>query len=75
MNAVLIEATEANFFRESIPPAEVVAEGDPRSKTWLAENFESGGSVSTGIWTAEPGTLKVSSYPVDEVPSFQAKLR
>lgn len=33
MNAVLIEATEENFVRESVPPAEAVAEGDPRSKT------------------------------------------
>ena len=67
MNAVLIEATEENFVRESVPPAEAVADGDPRSKTWLAENFNSGSSVSTGIWAAEPGTLKVKSYPVDEV--------
>ena len=67
MNAALIEETDENFLRESIPPAEMVAEGDPRSKTWVAKNFESGGSVSTGIWTSEPGTLKVTSYPVDEV--------
>ena len=67
MNAVLIEQTEDNFLRESIPPAKVVADGDPRSKTWMAETFNSGGSVSTGIWTAEVGTLIVSSYPVDEV--------
>ena len=67
MNAVLIEQTDDNFVRETIPPAEVVAQGDPRSKTWVAENFDSEGSVSTGIWTAEPGTLKVKSYPVDEV--------
>ncbi|MGI9325525.1 MAG: cupin domain-containing protein [Pseudomonadales bacterium] len=23
--------------------------------------------MSTGIWTSEPGTLKINSYPVDEV--------
>jgi uncharacterized cupin superfamily protein len=67
MNAALIKETEENFLRESIPPVELVADGDPRSKTWIAESFDSGGSVSTGIWTAEPGTLKVASYPVDEV--------
>jgi len=67
MNAVLIEETEENFARESIPPAELIADGDPRSKTWVAESFTSGSSVSTGIWTSEAGTLIVKSYPVDEV--------
>ena len=67
MNAMLVEDTQENFFRESVPPAEIVEEGDPRSKTWVAANFSAGGSVSTGIWSAEPGTLKVASYPVDEV--------
>jgi len=67
MNAMLIEETTENFVRESIPPAEIVTDGDPVSKTWVADNFQSAGSVSTGIWTAKPGTLKIESYPVDEV--------
>ena len=67
MNAMLIEETEDNFSGESVPPAKVVAAGDPRSKTWTAASFTAGRSVSTGIWTAEPGILKVKSYPVDEV--------
>ncbi len=67
MNAILVEKTEDNFAREFVPPAEQVAAGDPRSKTWVAASFSAGGSVSTGIWSADPGILKVSSYPVDEV--------
>jgi uncharacterized cupin superfamily protein len=67
MNALLIEETEDNFSGEYIPPAKVVAGGDPRSKTWTAASFTAGRSISTGIWTAEPGILKVRSYPVDEV--------
>lgn len=67
MNALLIKETSANFSGESIPPAKVVEAGDPRSKTWTAASFTAGRSVSTGIWTAEPGILKIKSYPVDEV--------
>ena len=67
MNAILVEETEDNFLSESVPPPEAVADGDPRSKTWVSANFSSGKKVSTGIWTAEVGTLKVKSYPVDEV--------
>ena len=67
MNAVLIEESDDSFLRESAPPAELVVNGDPRSKTWIVENFDCRGSVSAGIWSAEPGTLKVKSYPVDEV--------
>jgi uncharacterized cupin superfamily protein len=67
MNAMLIEETEGNFSGESVPTPKVVEAGDPRSKTWTAASFTSGRSVSTGIWTAEPGILKVKSYPVDEV--------
>ena len=33
----------------------------------MAATFTSGRSISTGIWTAEHGILKVTSYPVDEV--------
>jgi uncharacterized cupin superfamily protein len=67
VNALLIEETEDNFSGESVPPSKVVEAGDPRSKTWTAASFTSGRSVSTGIWTAEPGILKVRSYPVDEI--------
>ena len=67
MNALLIEETQDNFSSESVPPPEVVQAGNPRSKTWTAASFAAGRSVSTGIWTAEPGILKVRSYPVDEV--------
>ncbi len=67
MNALLVEETEENFSGASVPPPKVVAAGDPRSKTWTAASFTSGRSVSTGIWTCEPGVLKVKSYPVDEV--------
>jgi uncharacterized cupin superfamily protein len=67
MNALLIEETEDNFAGESVPPAKGVEPGNPRSQTWTAARFTAGRSVSTGIWTAEPGILKVRSYPVDEV--------
>jgi len=67
MNAILIEESEDNYSGESVPPAKIVETGDPRSKTWTAATFTAGSSVSTGIWTAEPGTLKIKSYPVDEV--------
>jgi hypothetical protein len=33
MKTALIEETDEKFLRESIPPAEMVAEGDPRSET------------------------------------------
>jgi uncharacterized cupin superfamily protein len=67
MNAILIEQTEENFSGEYVPPAKLVAAGDPRSRTWTVAGFTAGRSVSTGIWSAEPGVLKVRSYPVDEV--------
>ena len=74
MNALLIEETEDNFYGEFVPPSKVVEAGDPRSKTWTAASFTAGRSVSTAIWTAEPGILKVRSYPVDE-ESCQEKLK
>jgi|ETNmetMinimDraft_28_1059901.scaffolds.fasta_scaffold83183_2 hypothetical protein len=49
MNAVLIEETEDNFSEETIPAPEVVAAGDPRSKTWIVASFAAGGSLSTGV--------------------------
>ena len=67
MNALLLEQTTDNFSGEYVPPSKLVEAGDPRSKTWTAASFTSGRSVSTGIWSAEPGILKVRSYPVDEV--------
>jgi uncharacterized cupin superfamily protein len=67
MNTLLIEETDDNFSGESVPPAKVVEAGDPRSKTWTAASLTAGRTVSTGIWTAKPGILKVKSYPVDEV--------
>jgi uncharacterized cupin superfamily protein len=67
VNAQLIEETEDNFSGESVPPPQVVEAGNPTSKTWTAASFSAGRSVSTGIWTSEPGILKVKDYPVDEV--------
>lgn len=67
MNAVLIQQSDENYSGESVPPAKIVEAGDPRSKTWTAASFTAGCSVSTGIWTADAGILKIKSYPVDEV--------
>jgi len=67
MNAVLIEESDDNFSGESAPPAKIVEAGDPRSKTWTVASLTAGRSVSTGIWTADAGILKIKSYPVDEV--------
>lgn len=67
MNALLIEETQDNFSGESVPKSALVEAGVPRSKTWTAASFTAGRSVSTGIWTSDPGILKVKSYPVDEV--------
>ena len=67
MNAQLIEETEANITGETVPSPKVVAAGNPVTKTWTAAKFDAGRSMSAGIWTCEPGTLKVKNYPVDEV--------
>ena len=67
MNAIPVEQTQDNFTEEFVPPPELVAAGDPRSKTWTTASFAARGSISTGIWSADPGVLKVRSYPVDEV--------
>jgi uncharacterized protein len=67
MNAILVAETEENFTGETVPPSKTVADGNPTSRTWTAAKFESGNSISTGIWSAEPGILKIKSYPVDEV--------
>lgn len=67
MNAQLIEETDDNFSGEAVPPPQIVEAGNPISRTWTAASFSAGQSISTGIWSAEPGILKVKSYPVDEV--------
>ena len=67
MNALLIEETEDNFVGETVPPPKAIEAGNPTSKTWKTASFTAGRTVSTGIWTSEPGILKVRSYPVDEV--------
>ncbi len=67
MNALLVEATDDNFSYESVPPAKIVEAGNPVSRTWTAAKITTGTQVSTGIWEADPGILKVKSYPVDEV--------
>ena len=67
MNAELIEANEGNFSGEAQLPAEMIAGGDPRPETWIAQQFDSGSQVRTGIWECTPGIMKIDNYPSDEV--------
>lgn len=48
-------------------PADYIADGNPVSESWLSSEFPAEGKVRTGIWSGQPGTIKVPGYPTDEV--------
>ena len=48
-------------------PPELVAEGNPTFESFLSTEFPAEGKFRTGIWVGQPGKMKITGYPSDEV--------
>ena len=48
-------------------PEKLVADGNPASQSWVSSEISVKGKMRSGIWAGEVGTIKIGSYPTDEV--------
>ncbi len=48
-------------------PADMIADGNPISESFEAKKLPVNGTLRTGIWVGQPGTIKINGYPTDEV--------
>ena len=67
MTIAEIAQTEDSFAGEQTFPPQIIMEGAPTAKVWTSAEFDTASSIKAGIWSGDPGKLKIVSYPTDEV--------
>lgn len=67
MTIEAIVQTDDVYTGEQTFPPKIIMDGSPTAEVWTTATYEDAKGLRTGIWSGEPGKLKIISYPTDEV--------